>query len=135
MKILLKYLLFIAFISLCACEPVPVGSEVEDFDPIVLVGQWSRIQDSTSIVTITEDYIDFYSDGQYVCEYSCIDFNPRYFALYMNRLWLDEDDVYKKNRCMSSISSDYKTLYMRWAVIKQGDNDEYYFEDVVLTKM
>lgn len=135
MKLVHILFLFIAFVSLCACEPIQTGYEVEDFDPIVLVGQWSRIQDSTSIVTITEDYIDFYSDGQYVCEYSYIDHAPGYSFLYMNRLWLNEDVRYKKDSCMFSISSDYKTLYIRWADPKPHDNGEYYFNDVVLIKM
>lgn len=135
MKILLKYLLFIVYISLCACEPIRVGSEAEVFDPTVLIGQWSRIQDSTSIMTITEDSIDIYSDGQYVCKYTCVDFDARYFTLYMNRLWLDDNASYKKCSCMSSISSDYKTLYIRRVDPKMRDEDDYYYEDVVLIKM
>ena len=135
MKRLVNISIWCVLYIFCSCEPIRVGFEEEVFDPCVLVGQWSRIEDSTSIVTITEDYIDFYSDGQYVCEYSCIDFSPRYFTIYMNRLWMDEDANYKKSSCMSSISSDYKTLYIRLADPKLRDNDKFYFVDVVLIKM
>ena len=103
-------------------------------DPTILIGQWSRIQDSTSIVTITEDYIDLYSDGQYVCKYSCVDLDALYFTIYIDRLWLDDDAKYKKKSCMSSISLDGNTLYIRDFDYKLRNDKDYYFVDLVLIK-
>ena len=63
MKRLIRILLLCVLFVFAACTP-----NIKVFDPTALIGEWSRIEDSTSVVTITKDYMDLYSDGQCVCE-------------------------------------------------------------------
>lgn len=108
MKRLIK--LFLLSLVLCSCETPYERYYSKALDPEVLIGQWYRIHDSSSIVTITDEYIDFYSDGQYVCKYSCVDYSSRFFTLRIDCLWLDN------NVCniFSSMSPNDSTLYLRW---------------------
>ena len=134
MKRLIKFSLLSIFLVLCACDsPFSTPKVV---NPEVLIGKWSRIEDSTSVVTITKSHIDIYSDGQYICEYSCMDFDPHYFTLYVNRLWLNDGDSYKRQFCASSISTNDSVLFIRGFDPKQSEvNGSYYYESVVLIKM
>ena len=131
MKRLIRILLLCVLFVFAACTP-----NIRVFDPTALIGEWSRIEDSTSVVTITKSHIDIYSDGQYICEYSCMDFDPHYFTLYVNRLWLNDGDSYKRQFCASSISTNDSVLYIRGLELRQSEATEgHYYHPVVLIKM
>ena len=131
MKRLIRILLLCVLFVFAACTP-----NIRVFDPTALIGEWSRIEDSTSVVTITKSHIDIYSDGQYICEYSCMDFDPHYFTLYVNRLWLNDGDSYKRQFCASSISTNDSVLYISGLDLRQSEATEgHYYHPVVLIKM